>query len=194
MVDRDCTECGNSFTPLTGRQRVCCKCKPTVDKRRRQEWAQKHPDRVKGYFKKYRDLNRDQIRELQKKRDQDPARKSAKAAAVRRWRARNSERNRKICARWRKNNRAQVNEMNRRRYYREQGVPGSHTLEEWHALQKFYRFRCAKCGKKRKLTRDHIKPITQGGSDNIDNIQPLCGPCNSVKHTQEIRYANANIS
>jgi 5-methylcytosine-specific restriction endonuclease McrA len=36
--------------------------------------------------------------------------------------------------------------------------------------------------KKVTLTRDHIIPLgLPGASDSIDNIQPLCGPCNARK-------------
>jgi len=41
--------------------------------------------------------------------------------------------------------------------------------------------RCAKCKKKRPLTRDHIIAVAIGGTDHITNIQPLCKPCNSRK-------------
>jgi 5-methylcytosine-specific restriction endonuclease McrA len=65
---------------------------------------------------------------------------------------------------------------------------GSFTPAEWNALCKHYKHRCLCCGKRRKLTADHIIPVSKGGSSNIDNIQPLCGPCNSSKGAKTIDY------
>lgn len=58
---------------------------------------------------------------------------------------------------------------------------GSHTTKEWLALVKKYKGKCANCHKKTKLTRDHIMPVSRGGSNYISNIQPLCKSCNSSK-------------
>ena len=60
---------------------------------------------------------------------------------------------------------------------------GSFTSAEWFALCKLYGNRCLCCGKRKKLTADHVIPVAKGGTSNIDNIQPLCGPCNAHKHT-----------
>lgn len=58
---------------------------------------------------------------------------------------------------------------------------GSHTLQEWHAVLKRFGNKCAGCGVKGKLTKDHVMPIARGGSDFAFNLQPLCAPCNSRK-------------
>ena len=67
----------------------------------------------------------------------------------------------------------------------------THTEEEWQALKAFYNFKCLRCGAQEpdiKLTRDHVIPLTQGGSDSIDNVQPLCARCNSKKNNKHIDY------
>jgi 5-methylcytosine-specific restriction endonuclease McrA len=38
------------------------------------------------------------------------------------------------------------------------------------------------------LTRDHVVPLKHGGLNTIENIQPLCGSCNSRKHLKHIDY------
>lgn len=63
----------------------------------------------------------------------------------------------------------------------------SHTREQWEALKEIYGNRCAYCGRKmRRLSKDHIIPISQGNPetvDKIENILPACKSCNSRKHT-----------
>ena len=71
--------------------------------------------------------------------------------------------------------------MKARRYARERGSKGSHTLTEWQELKKEYDYKCAVCGQEKPLTKDHIVPLSEGGTDYIDNIQPLCRSCNSKK-------------
>jgi 5-methylcytosine-specific restriction endonuclease McrA len=59
---------------------------------------------------------------------------------------------------------------------------GSHTLNEWNTLKKKFNYKCAICKKHKKLTRDHIIPLSKNGSNYIKNIQPLCQSCNSRKY------------
>lgn len=68
---------------------------------------------------------------------------------------------------------------------------GFHSEGEWENLKAQYNWRCPSCGKQEpeiRLTRDHVRPLLLGGSNNIENIQPLCGSCNRKKHTQTIKY------
>lgn len=68
---------------------------------------------------------------------------------------------------------------------------GSHTLGEWQTLLAQYNYTCLSCGKMEPdivLTEDHIIPLSKGGSNNIENIQPLCKSCNSKKHTKIVDY------
>ena len=77
--------------------------------------------------------------------------------------------------------------VNRRRA-RLAEAEGSHTVEEWEALCAEYGYRCAACGKDGPMTRDHVQPLSKGGSDYISNIQPLCHSCNCKKLASTTDY------
>ena len=69
---------------------------------------------------------------------------------------------------------------------------GSHTFGEWETVKAQYDWTCPSCGKREpeiRLTQDHIIPLSRGGSDNIENIQPLCMPCNLKKMTKIIKFS-----
>lgn len=77
-------------------------------------------------------------------------------------------------------------------------VSGHFTAKQWRELKEKNNFTCLHCKRKEpeiKLTADHIIPLFKWkewakenkpnykGND-IDNIQPLCGQCNSAKGTK----------
>lgn len=69
---------------------------------------------------------------------------------------------------------------------------GTHTKAEWNAMVDALGCRCVRCGATGKMVKDHIKPVYQGGSDGIDNIQPLCVKCNAEKGPENIDHRPAN--
>jgi len=78
-----------------------------------------------------------------------------------------------------------LNKRNRKK------ATGSYTQEDWEDMKRKYKYSCVCCGRSEpivKLTTDHIIPISGGGTNTIDNIQPLCKNCNSHKHKKIIKY------
>lgn len=84
--------------------------------------------------------------------------------------------------RWKKKNPERMAHLKAMRYARERSAEGSYTLEQWNDLCGEHNNRCTYCGCDDKLTKDHIIPLSKGGSNYITNIQPLCKSCNSKKH------------
>lgn len=71
---------------------------------------------------------------------------------------------------------------------------GSHTEKEWQELLESTGRKCLRCERTdRKLTKDHIQPLSRNGTHHISNIQPLCGPCNSWKGTRTINFRDHRI-
>lgn len=60
---------------------------------------------------------------------------------------------------------------------------GSHTKQDVLALVAKQRGRCVycSCDIRKRYTVDHIMPLFLGGSNNADNLQLVCKPCNSRK-------------
>lgn len=82
---------------------------------------------------------------------------------------------------------------NSRRRARLINSSGKFTRKEWVELKSRYGNKCLKCGKSEaevKITPDHVIPLALGGSNSIDNIQPLCWGCNAAKQARIADYRN----
>jgi 5-methylcytosine-specific restriction endonuclease McrA len=152
-------------------------------------WRDKYREKVRISGQAYREANREKIRIAAKKR-RDAAIEHYRAIGRKAY-ANNLEKRRTYNRIYRKTyperNREQVRIRRNRKYQAE----GFHTEAEWIMLKASYNYTCLCCGQREPeitLTRDHIIPLTQGGSDWITNIQPLCHICNSSKNNKSIDY------
>lgn len=90
---------------------------------------------------------------------------------------------------WCKNNKGKLTVYGRTRRSKISGNGGKHSEKEWEDMKKEYNYTCPYCNRREpdiRLHADHIVPISKGGDNNINNIQPLCQSCNSKKSNKII--------
>jgi len=127
----------------------------------KKRWAEENEASVSASKRKHYELHRDEIIVRSEK-----------------WAESNLEK-----VRW-----AKANNSRKRRAARH-ASPGGFTAEEFRALCESYGNKCLACGdSEAALQADHVVPLTRGGSDDISNIQPLCGTCNRKKFVSVIDY------
>lgn len=120
-------------------------------------------------------------------------------AAVNRWHAGHKEQALRQAAAWKqahpeevlayKRSRGSVDEQRRRA--RKASAGGTYTAAEWRALCAALGNRCLACGSAGPLTVDHVVPLAMGGSNGVENLQPLCNPCNVRKGRSVMDYRPA---
>jgi len=79
----------------------------------------------------------------------------------------------------------------KRRSAMKKGAVGRHTREQWERMKADCNYTCFACLRTEPeitLTEDHIVPLSKGGSDYIENIQPLCRSCNTRKYTKTVLF------
>ena len=179
------------------------KCKVCV-RSRAQQYRREHSEQYAEYEKaraslphrvearrRYQEEHKDKISEYKKRWAADNEEKVAasKLAYYEREREEVIARSKK----WTEDNpekvsQAKANNRRKRRAARHASL-GSFTAEEFKALCEGYGNRCLACGDaEAALEADHVVPLTKGGSDDISNIQPLCGSCNRKKFVNTIDY------
>lgn len=173
-----------------------------------------HPVEKAASLKVWRAANREKIR--QDKRTWTAAHPGSNNERAKRWEAANHEKakagRRNSSQRW-----AAANPEKRALYHSRGHVKrkarlkdvGIFSLQEWQALLNQAGHKCACCGipeseaiyrfrsrgepLRGQLTRDHVVPLCKGGRGTIDNIQPLCLPCNTHKHDRTIDYRRSGV-
>lgn len=183
---------------LYGRRADCKQCKDKVsrlwllntpraqegNRQRAKEYYWKNKEKVLPRVREYAAKNRDKI--LEKHRDYWHNKTDKKAYNQKRS-ARRRERY-QTDPEFREQRKKDGRHSAKIRKARMKGAEGSYTQKEWEDLCRKYDYRCLCCGKKKKLTADHVIPISRGGTNTIDNIQPLCATCNSSKNDKTIDF------
>lgn len=76
----------------------------------------------------------------------------------------------------------------------DQRAGGGHfTPVQFRELCGYYGYVCLCCGASGKLTADHVVPLSRGGTNTIDNIQPLCLKCNIKKGMSIFDYRKTAV-
>lgn len=155
--------------------------KDVVSAKGRQRRLQK-PETVAAEKKSWYDRNKDRI--AQRKRELYAA--NIETVAVDRQiryaknKAIESERSRK----WRLNNPERKSALEFLRRSRLTAGRCDLTDEQWQMIKATYKNRCAYCGEKKALTKDHVVPVSKGGEHTAANIVPACQSCNSRKNAK----------
>lgn len=173
------------FLSRDGYDYICSECKNAASR----EWRSMNKERVrelnrefyeanqeerKAYHRQYRKDNPDYFRKkMEEFHQQHP---SYHRDYMREWARANPDK--------------RAEKDNKRRAFK-MGKTSSFSAREWADLKARYNYTCLRCGRREpeiKLTADHVVPISKGGAGMIDNIQPLCGSCNTAKHDRIIDY------
>lgn len=186
-ITKICTNCGiekplsefyKNHKMADGRLRQCRACKLAY----RADYFEKNRERILAWFRSYKrpESRKDQYR-LWCKNNKDRIN-----AAHRRGYYRHHEKMKLKSREYWKAHPAEKLAHTHKRRALQRGSGGVHTKKQVDELYRKQRGCCADCSKKlNKYHKDHIVPLSKGGSNSIYNIQLLCPKCNWSKNDKD---------
>ena len=167
--------------------------KERINKERREAYKQ-NPEKVIEQVKKYYEANKEEVRRRQrvwysKNRERILA---ERRAYHKQWYADNKERRQEQIKEYRRKNPHMAPAICQRYQARKRNFGGSLSTKQWGKIVEDQDSICKICLEKTKLTIDHIIPSNKWEEwskenkpsykfNDVENIQGLCGPCNSSK-------------
>lgn len=156
---------------LDGRASGCMSCMREYSRR----WYVENREKELARNAAYRAKKRDAINEISRNRMREKRRADPEGALayVRAYRAQNPEK----VAQW----------DSKKKAARRNAINGDCvTAAEWREIKQKYRHSCAYCLRPQKrLTMDHIQPLSRGGRHIAENIAPACMSCNASKQARD---------
>ena len=165
-------------------------------------WDKANAEKVRSSKAKYRDVHPEKVRASGANyRATKPEKVRAKNDAWRKahpekgriyaasWRAAHPEKARAVGIAYRRAANPEIARARnaRRRARKIAAIVNDFTAAQWIEMQAAYGFQCVYCGRKMKrLTQDHLTPLSKGGDHTASNIVPACRSCNSRKATGKV--------
>lgn len=190
-----CAVCGKEFDAIRSSMKYCsARCryfamnsKPAA-KERRKRYDDAHKEQASARAKeKYKNLSVEQLAQEKIRAHEYYIRtKYVTLARNKNWKVKNKEYYKEYCRNYHAKYNAtehgksvNINKAYRRRKYMDTLTPIDYSA----VRERFDKLgnRCVACGATNNITIDHIIPLAKGGTNCIDNLQPLCHSCNSSK-------------
>lgn len=154
------------------KKKAYIKAHPEQRKETTRRWRESHKEELKKSKHEYYSKNKDKYLEY-----------GAKS------RKKNPEKRKQLWANWAQRNPGKLKAKEARRQALEQNAEGSWEGREFENLVTLLGNMCVKCLKafttKNPPTPDHIVPLANGGTNWIENIQPMHRGCNSGKKNRD---------
>ena len=197
---KTCTQCGESKeleafainrTQKDGRNPYCKICRRAYYIRTQEirrwygrKYHAENKEARKVYMEVWRTKNAERIKQYT----------ASKSEIRKRYRCEHPEMMRASRKKWKQNNRWSLRGQEERRRARLHETESDFRNGDWEDILFAYDYRCAYCGRTDKpLTKDHVEPLSRGGTHTVNNIIPACHSCNCKKHARSREeFLNAN--
>lgn len=144
-------------------------------------WLAEHKEQVRASDIAYRAAHADELREKQREYN---ASEAGKARAAR-YASKHIQERRELARAYRQTPKGViVHRVTERKRRQEKRAGGTLDNAAFYAKCADLQWHCQICGKEltiENVTIDHIVPISKGGTNAIENLQPLCMRCNNIK-------------